>query len=303
MTQELLEAVPTGRASGAVGSTLNSVTLSAPTSAAPPGCSRPTSALTASDRHDNAVQVDGMSVNGIRATAPSNYFDQGVFEEIATRPARSVAELPSADVRVNMVPRTAATAPAGRSSTRGRGHVPSSNFTPELAALGLKPPNRASASSTSTRHSAGRSSAQALRSSRRRALGRGSDSHRLVHHRRRHPDLPARPVAADRGRQPDQSGMLHLTYQSQPAPVRHLLRRHRQFRGHQVTTDTFPTAEASGIRSPKRYWTGRVDSRDHHRQPALRGRLVGGRRRAGPTDPGRHATTNIGRSTRLTTDR
>ncbi len=200
--------MPTGRSIWAVGSTLNGVTLSAPDVGGTAGMQQTYMATHGSDRRDNAVQVDGMSVNGIEGDgAIQNYFNQGMFEEISYQTSALVAELPSAGVRVNMVPKD------GSNSLRGSlfytqtpSSFQSSNFTPELAALGLKAPNRVQKIIDVNPSFGG----PLLKSklwffSSARVLGRRSDGDRLVLQRRPHAaDLPARPVPADGGRQPDQ---------------------------------------------------------------------------------------------------
>ena len=263
MTQELLEAVPTGRSIWAVGSTLNGVTLSAPDVGGTAGMQQTYMATHGSDRRDNAVQVDGMSVNGIEGDgAIQNYFNQGMFEEISYQTSALVAELPSAGVRVNMVPKD------GSNSFRGSlfytqtpSSFQSSNFTPELAALGLKAPNRVQKIIDVNPSFGGpvlRSKLWFFSSARFWGVDQTVT------------DSFINADATQRTFQPDQSrptvddnliksGMLRLTYQMSP--------KHRfatyydgivKFRGHECAANTFPTAEACGIRSPKRYWTGQL---------------------------------------------
>ena len=263
MTQELLEAVPTGRSIWAVGSTLNGVTLSAPDVGGTAGMQQTYMATHGSDRRDNAVQVDGMSVNGIEGDgAIQNYFNQGMFEEISYQTSALVAELPSAGVRVNMVPKD------GSNSFRGSlfytqtpSSFQSSNFTPELAALGLKAPNRVQKIIDVNPSFGGpllRSKLWFFSSARFWGVDQTVT------------DSFINADATQRTFQPDQSrptvddnliksGMLRLTYQMSP---KHKFATYYdgivKFRGHECAANTFPTAEACGIRSPKRYWTGQL---------------------------------------------
>ena len=85
--------MPTGRSIWAVGSTLNGVTLSAPDVGGTAGMQQTYMAVHGSDRRDNAIQVDGMSVNGIEGDgAIQNYFNQGMFEEMSYQTSALTAE-------------------------------------------------------------------------------------------------------------------------------------------------------------------------------------------------------------------
>ena len=144
MTKELLESVPTGRSIWAVGSTLNGVTLSAPDVGGTAGMQQTYMATHGSDRRDNAIQVDGMSVNGIEGDgAIQNYFNQGMFEEMSYQTSALTAEVPSAGVRLNMIPKDGSNTLKGSLFySQTPGSFQSDNLTPELIALGLKAPNR-----------------------------------------------------------------------------------------------------------------------------------------------------------------
>jgi hypothetical protein len=144
LSRELLEAVPTGRNIWGVGSTLSGVSLSAPDVGGTAGMQQTYMAVHGSDRRDNSIQVDGMSVNGIEGDgAIQNYFNQGMFEEMSYQTGALGAEVQSSGVRLNMIPKD------GSNTFRGSlfwSHTPgawqSDNFTPELAATGLRAPNR-----------------------------------------------------------------------------------------------------------------------------------------------------------------
>jgi hypothetical protein len=146
LSKELLEAVPTGRNIWGVGATLTGVSLSAPDVGGTAGMQQTYMAVHGSDRRDNSIQVDGMIVNGIEGDgAIQNYFNQGMFEEMSFQTSALGAEVQSSGVRLNMIPRD------GSNTYKGSlfwSHTPgawqSDNFTPELAATGLRAPNRVS---------------------------------------------------------------------------------------------------------------------------------------------------------------
>lgn len=146
LSKELLEAVPTGRNIWGVGATLTGVSLSAPDVGGTAGMQQTYMAVHGSDRRDNSIQVDGMIVNGIEGDgAIQNYFNQGMFEEMSFQTSALGAEVQASGVRLNMIPRD------GSNTYKGSlfwSHTPgawqSDNFTPELAATGLRAPNRVS---------------------------------------------------------------------------------------------------------------------------------------------------------------
>jgi Carboxypeptidase regulatory-like domain len=263
MTQELLESVPTGRSIWAVGSTLNGVTLSAPDVGGTAGMQQTYMATHGSDRRDNAIQVDGMSVNGIEGDgAIQNYFNQGMFEEMSYQTSALPAEIPSAGVRLNMIPKD------GSNAFRGSlfySYTPSSfqssNLTPDLVALGLKAPNRVERIldfNTALGGPVIKSKLWFFTSQRVWGVDQTvTDSFYNADTTQRtfQPDL-SRPTVDDNL---IKSGMIRLTYQMSP---KHKFAAYGdgiiKFRGHECATNTFPTAEACGIRSPKRYYTAQV---------------------------------------------
>jgi|KBSSwiS6_1023812.scaffolds.fasta_scaffold01109_1 hypothetical protein len=144
LSRELLEAVPTGRNLWGVGATLTGVSLSAPDVGGTAGMQQTYMAVHGSDRRDNSIQVDGMVVNGIEGDgAIQNYFNQGMFEEMSYQTSALGAEVQSSGVRLNMIPKDGSNVFKGSlfwSHTPGAWQ--SDNFTSELAATGLRAPNR-----------------------------------------------------------------------------------------------------------------------------------------------------------------
>lgn len=263
MTKELLEAVPTGRSIWAVGSTLNGVSLSAPDVGGTAGMQQTYMATHGSDRRDNAIQVDGMSVNGIEGDgAIQNYFNQGMFEEMSFQTSALTAEVPSAGVRLNMIPKD------GSNTLRGSlfySQTPSSfqsdNLTPELRQRGLRAPNRVEKIIDVNFGIGGpvkRNKLWFYSSVRFWGVDQTvTDSfyNRDPTRRKFDPDF-TKPTIDDNL---IKSGVLRLTYQ---ASSRHKIAayvdRIIKFRGHECAANTFPTAEACGVRSPKRYFTAQV---------------------------------------------
>ena len=162
-------------------------------------------AVHGSDRRDNAIQVDGMSVNGIEGDgAIQNYFNQGMFEEMSYQTSALGAEVQSSGVRLNMIPKD------GSNTFKGSvfwSHTPgswqSNNFTPELAAQGLRAPNTVERIFDLNLGLGGPIvQGQRVVLLDLPPLGRRPDDHRLVLQRRSDaPDLRAGPGTADRGRQ------------------------------------------------------------------------------------------------------
>jgi Carboxypeptidase regulatory-like domain len=143
LTRDLLEAVPTGRNIWGTGATLNGVTLSAPDVGGTAGMQQTYMAVHGSERRDNAIQIDGMSVNGIEGDgAIQNYFNQGMFEEMSYQTSALGAEVQSSGVRLNMIPKDGSNALHGSGFiSQVPGDWQSNNFTSALAATGLRAPN------------------------------------------------------------------------------------------------------------------------------------------------------------------
>src|SRR5439155_19421140 len=101
-------------------------------------------AVHGSDRRDNVIQVDGMSVNGIEGDgAIQNYFNDGMFQEMSYQTGALSAEVQASGVRLNMIPKEGGNAFKGSMFlSRTPGSWQSNNFTDELRATGLRAPNR-----------------------------------------------------------------------------------------------------------------------------------------------------------------
>ena len=125
---------------------MTGISLSEPDVGGSRGMQQVYMAVHGSDRRDNAIQIDGMTVNGIEGDgAIQNYFNEGMFQEMSYQTSGLTAEVQSSGVRLNMIPKD------GSNTFKGSGfwsHIPgnwqSNNFTPELAATGLRAPNRVS---------------------------------------------------------------------------------------------------------------------------------------------------------------
>lgn len=263
MTKELLEAVPTGRSIWAVGSTLNGVTLSAPDVGGTAGMQQTYMATHGSDRRDNAIQVDGMSVNGIEGDgAIQNYFNQGMFEELSYQTSALTADVPSAGVRLNMIPKDGSNVFKGSLFySQTPSSFQSDNLTPDLIARGLKAPNRVEKIVDINAGLGGPVKTDKLWFfSSARVWGVDQTVTDSFHNsdptnKTFRPDF-SKPTVDDNL---IKSGMIRLTYQMS---ARHKVAAYAdgiiKFRGHECTANTFPTAEACGIRSPKRYFTAQA---------------------------------------------
>ncbi len=144
LSRDLLDALPTGRNIWAVGSTLTGISLSAPDVGGTAGMQQTYMAVHGSDRRDNAIQVDGMSVNGIEGDgAIQNYFNDGMFQEMSYQISALTAEIQTSGVRLNMIPKEGGNAFKGSLFiSRTPGSWQSNNFTDELRLKGLQEPNR-----------------------------------------------------------------------------------------------------------------------------------------------------------------
>ena len=144
LSRDLLDALPTGRNIWAVGSTLSGISLSAPDVGGTAGMQQTYMAVHGSDRRDNAIQVDGMSVNGIEGDgAIQNYFNDGMFQEMSYQTSALTAEIQTSGVRLNMIPKEGGNQFHGSVfMSRTPGSWQTNNFTDELRLQGLQAPNR-----------------------------------------------------------------------------------------------------------------------------------------------------------------
>jgi Carboxypeptidase regulatory-like domain len=258
LTRELLESVPTGRNLWGVGGTMLGVQLSAPDVGGTAGMQQTYMAVHGSDRRDNAIQVDGMSVNGIEGDgAIQNYFNQDMFEEMSYQTSALGAEVQSSGVRLNMIPKD------GSNTFRGSvfiSHTPgawqSNNFTTELADQGLRAPNRVERIFDQNMGLGGpilRNKLWFYGTFRRWGVDQTiTDSFYNLDptFRTYVPDL-SRPTVDDNV---IKSGAIRLTYQaSRQHKVAGYFDRIVKFRGHECPP--LSAEEACGIRSPKRYFT------------------------------------------------
>jgi hypothetical protein len=261
LTSELLDAVPTGRNIWGTGATLTGVTLSAPDVGGTAGMQQTYMAVHGSERRDNAIQVDGMSVNGIEGDgAIQNYFNQGMFEEMSYQTSALGADVQASGVRLNMIPKD------GSNTLRPSvfwSHTPgawqSDNFTDDLAATGLRAPNRVERIFDLNLGLGGpilRDRLWFYGTFRRWGVDQSvTDSFYNLDptHQRYVPDFD-NPVVDDNV---IKSGALRLTYQiTRGHKFAAYLDRIVKFRGHEC--GAFNAEEACGIRSPKRYFTAQA---------------------------------------------
>jgi hypothetical protein len=261
LPRELLNQIPTGRSIWALGSMMTGISLSEPDVGGSRGMQQVYMAVHGSDRRDNAIQIDGMTVNGIEGDgAIQNYFNEGMFQEMSYQTSGLTAEVQSSGVRLNMIPKD------GSNTFKGSGfwsHIPgnwqSNNFTPELAATGLRAPNRVSRIFDLNLGLGGPILTNRLwffSSFRRWGVDQTiTDSFYNADptHQAYAPDL-ARQTVDDNV---IKSGVARLTLQmAQKHKFAVYLDRIVKFRGHECPA--LSAEEACGIRTPKRYFTAQA---------------------------------------------
>jgi carboxypeptidase family protein len=261
LTHDLLDAVPTGRNIWGTGATLTGVTLSAPDVGGTAGMQQTYMAVHGSERRDNAIQVDGMSVNGIEGDgAIQNYFNQGMFEEMSYQTSALGAEVQASGVRLNMIPKDGSNVLHGSAFVS---HIPgdwqSNNFTSELAATGLRAPNTVERIFDQNFGVGGPVKMDRwwfYGTFRRWGVDQTvTDSFYNLDptHRTYAPDF-SRPVVDDNV---IKSGAVRFTFQlAQRHKFAAYMDRIVKFRGHECTA--FAAEESCGIRSPKRYLTAQA---------------------------------------------
>ena len=261
LTRQLLDAIPTGRSIWAVGAIVTGVSLSEPDVGGSRGMQQVYMAVHGSDRRDNVIQIDGMAVNGIEGDgAIQNYFNNGMFEEMNYQTSGLTAEVQSSGVRLNMIPKD------GSNTFRGSvfwSHTPGSwqndNFTPDLAAKGLRAPNRVARIFDLNLGLGGpvmRDRLWFFSSFRRWGVDQTvTDSFYNLDptHRTYQPDLSHQTVDDN----VIKSGVVRLTLRmSQKQKFAAYLDRIVKFRGHECPA--LSSEEACGIRTPKRYFTAQA---------------------------------------------
>ena len=261
LTRDLLDAVPGGRNIWGTGATLTGVSLSAPDVGGTAGMQQTYMVVHGSLRQDNVIQVDGMSVNGIEGDgAIQNYFNQGMFEEMSYQTSALSAEVQASGVRLNMIPKDGSNTLKGSAFwSQTPGSWQSNNFTPELAATGLRAPNHVERLFDLNFGLGGPVMKDRIwfyGTFRRWGVDQTvTDSFYNADPTRRNYilDVP-RPTLDDNV---IKSGAVRMTFQiAKGHKVSAYLDRIVKFRGHECAA--FAAEEACGIRSPKRYFTGQA---------------------------------------------
>ena len=261
LSRELLDAIPTGRNIWAVGSMMTGISLSEPDVGGSRGMQQVYMAVHGSDRRDNAIQIDGMIVNGIEGDgAIQNYFNDGMFQEMSYQTSGLTAEVQSSGVRLNMIPKDGSNVFKGSAFwSHTPGDWQSDNFTDELAATGLRAPNRVSRIFDLNLGLGGpimRDRLWFFSSFRRWGVDQTiTDSFYNADPTRRtyQPDLSRQTVDDN----VIKSGVVRLTLQmAQKHKFAAYLDRIVKFRGHECPA--LSAEEACGIRRPKRYFTAQA---------------------------------------------
>jgi hypothetical protein len=267
LSRDLLDALPTGRNIWAVGSTLNGISLSAPDVGGTAGMQQTYMAVHGSDRRDNVIQVDGMSVNGIEGDgAIQNYFNDGMFQEMSYQISALTAEVQASGVRLNMIPKEGGNSFKGSLfMSRTPGSWQSNNFTDELRLKGLQAPNRVEKIQDFNPGFGGPIRKNRLwffSSFRRWGVDQTiTDSFYNLDptHKTNIPanGLNGRPLKPTVDDNIIKSGVVRLTWQmAQKHKLSAYMDRIIKFRGHECPA--LYSEEACGIRSPKRYFTAQA---------------------------------------------
>lgn len=261
LTRELLDAIPTGRSIWAVGAMMTGISLSEPDVGGSRGMQQVYMAVHGSDRRDNAIQIDGMAVNGIEGDgAIQNYFNEGMFQEMSYQTSGLTADVQSSGVRLNMIPKDGSNIFKGSAFwSHTPGDWQSNNFTPELASTGLRAPNRVARIFDVNLGLGGpilRDRLWFFSSFRRWGVDQTiTDSFYNLDPTRRtyQPDLSHQTVDDN----VIKSGVARLTLQmAQKHKFAVYLDRIVKFRGHECPA--LSAEEACGIRTPKRYFTAQA---------------------------------------------
>jgi hypothetical protein len=267
LSRDLLDALPTGRNIWAVGSTLSGISLSAPDVGGTAGMQQTYMAVHGSDRRDNAIQVDGMSVNGIEGDgAIQNYFNDGMFQEMSYQISALTAEIQTSGVRLNMIPKEGGNQFHGSLfMSRTPGSWQTNNFTDELRLQGLQAPNRVEKIQDFNPGFGGpikRNKLWFFSSFRRWGVDQTiTDSfynldptHKTFVPANGQNGRPLQPTVDDNI---IKSGVVRLTWQmASKHKLSAYLDRIVKFRGHECPA--LYMEEACGIRSPKRYFTAQA---------------------------------------------
>ena len=261
LTRQLLDAIPTGRSIWGVGAIVTGVSLSEPDVGGSRGMQQVYMAVHGSDRRDNVIQIDGMVVNGIEGDgAIQNYFNNGMFEEMGYQTSGLTAEVQASGVRLNMIPKDGSNTFKGSVFwSQTPGDWQNDNFTPELAAKGLRAPNRVSRIFDLNLGLGGpilRDRLWFFSSFRRWGVDQTiTDSFYNLDptHRTYQPDLSHQAIDDN----VIKSGVVRLTLRiSQKQKFAAYLDRIVKFRGHECPA--LSAEEACGIRTPKRYFTAQA---------------------------------------------
>ena len=288
LSRDLLDALPTGRNIWAVGSTLTGISLSAPDVGGTAGMQQTYMAVHGSDRRDNAIQVDGMSVNGIEGDgAIQNYFNDGMFQEMSYQTSALTAEIQTSGVRLNMIPKEGGNTFKGSLFvSRTPGSWQSNNYTDELRLQGLQAPNRVEKIQDFNPGFGGPIKKNRLwffTSFRRWGVDQTvTDSFYNLDptHKTYVPanGLNGRELKPTVDDNIIKSGVVRLTWQmASKHKFSAYLDRIVKYRGHECPA--LYAEEACGIRSPKRYFTTQAQVHRRAEQPvAGRSRILGKRR-------------------------
>src|SRR3954464_9619805 len=138
LTRQVLDALPTGRSTPALGAMLTGARLALPDVGGTSGMQNRDLTVHGSDGRDTSFMVDGMILNGIEGDGSvQSYFNDMMFEEVSYQTSAINAETSAGGVRANMIPKDGGNQYKGTVFVSGGNKSMQSDNTADAKAQGL----------------------------------------------------------------------------------------------------------------------------------------------------------------------